>query len=97
MLEIPSKYCIISSLSLQQNWNLRLSNSTQGIFIFLYFSGVVQCLKLSPNLRKQAPEVEAATFLANTKKVFALEQKILSNILEMTKVPEKDTHTTLET
>ena len=75
----------------------KLSNSTQDIFIFFHFSGVVQCLKLSPNLRKQAPEVEAATFLANTKKVFALEQKILSNILEMTKVPEKDTRTTHET
>ena len=66
-------------------------------FHIFHFSGVVQCLKLSPNLRKQAPEVEAATFLANTKKVFALEQKILSNILEMTKVPEKDTRATLET
>ena len=75
----------------------KLSKSTQDIFIFFHFSGVVQCLKLSPNLRKQAPEVEAATFLANTKKVFALEQKILSNILEMTKVPEKDTRTTHET
>ena len=97
MLEIPSKYCMILSLRLQLFASKARQWFLADIFIIFNFSGVVQCLKLSPNLRKQAPEVEAATFLANTKKVFALEQKILSNILEMTKVPEKDARTTHET
>ena len=62
----------------------------------LYFRGIVQCLKLSPNLRKQTRQVEAAMFIKDSRKVFSLEQKILTNILEMTMKPEANTKTTGE-
>ena len=59
------------------------------LLISLCFRGSVQCLKLSPNLRKQTPEVSAvAMYGENSKKVFSLERKILCNILEMTRLPE---------
>ena len=62
----------------------------------LCFRGVVQCLKLSPNLRKQTRQVEAAMFIKDSRKVFSLEQKILTNILEMTMKPEANSKTTGE-
>ena len=51
----------------------------------LHYRGIIKCLKLSPNLRKQTPEVQAATFTDNKVKVLNLERKILHNILEMAK------------
>ena len=50
------------------------------------------CLKLSPNLRKQTPEVETATFTGIKSKIINLERKILSNILEMARKSENDTN-----
>ena len=44
----------------------------------------MKCLKLSPNLRRQTPEVkDAASTEEGSRKVFGLEVKILKNILEM--------------
>ena len=63
---------------------------------FLCFRGIVQCLKLSPNLRKQTRQVEAAMFIKDSRKVFTLEQKILTNILEMTMKPEANSKETDE-
>ena len=60
--------------------------------ICFYLRGVVECLKLSPNLRKQTVEVQNATFTGNKTKIFNLERKILSNILEMARKSESDTN-----
>ena len=65
-------------------------------FNIYFYRGVVECLKLSPNLRKQTQEVETATFTGNKTKVLNLERKILSNILEMTRKSESDTNKTCD-
>ena len=54
-----------------------------------YFRGIVHCLKLSPNLRRQAPAVKTALLSKYSEdKIFRLKTKVLSNILEMVVKPE---------
>ena len=54
-----------------------------------YFRGIVHCLKLSPNLRRQAPAVKTAMLSKHSEdKIFRLKTKVLSNILEMVVKPE---------
>lgn len=50
--------------------------------------GIIQCLKLSPNLRKQTKEVKAALLNKDTKKALELEIKKLEVLLAMVREPE---------
>ena len=59
------------------------------------FRGFVQCLKLSPNLRKQSKDIERALRIKNNKKVQELQVKKLQTILEM--VREQDGPTVNDT
>ena len=53
--------------------------------------GFVQCLKLSPNLRKQTKEVKAALLNKDSKKALEFEIKKLETLLAMVREPdEKD-------
>ena len=55
----------------------------------LYFRGIVHCLKLSPNLRRQAQEVKTAMLSKHSEdKILRLKTKVLSNILEMVVKPK---------
>ena len=59
------------------------------IFCDLYFCrGFVQCLKLSPNLRKQAKDIQTALRNKNAKKALELEVKKLQTIMAMVREPE---------
>ena len=50
--------------------------------------GFVQCLKLSPNLRKQAKDIQTALRNKNAKKALELEVKKLQTIMAMVREPE---------
>lgn len=49
--------------------------------------GFVQCLKLSPNLRKQTKEVKNAMLNKDTKKALEFEIRKLETLLAMVKEP----------
>ena len=52
--------------------------------------GIVHCLKLSPNLRRQAPDVRTAMLSKHSEgKILRLKTKVLSNILEMVVKPKE--------
>ena len=56
----------------------------------LIFRGIVHCLKLSPNLRRQAPDVRTAMLSKHSEgKILRLKTKVLSNILEMVVKPKE--------
>ena len=56
----------------------------------LHFRGIVHCLKLSPNLRRQAPDVRTAILSRHSEdKILRLKTKVLSNILEMVVKPKE--------
>lgn len=52
--------------------------------------GIIQCLKLSPNLRKQTKEVKAAFVNKDAKKALELEVKKLEVLLAMVREPEEN-------
>ena len=52
--------------------------------------GIIQCLKLSPNLRKQTKEVKAALLAKDPKKALAYEIKKLEILLAMVREPEEN-------
>jgi hypothetical protein len=54
--------------------------------------GYIQCLKLSPNLRKLTKEVKAATLNKDPKKILSFETKKLEVLLAMVKEPEEGAH-----
>ena len=53
-----------------------------------YYRGFVQCLKLSPNLRKQTKEVRQALITKDEKKVHMYEVKKLETLLAMVREPD---------
>ena len=57
-------------------------------FHYLYFRGFVQCLKLSPNLRKKTKEIKNAILAKDRKKILKLEVKKLESIMAMVREPE---------
>ena len=56
--------------------------------------GIIQCLKLSPNLRKQTKDVKTALMNKDKKKALELEVKKLEILLAMVREPD-DTPSTL--
>lgn len=64
--------------------------------IHYFFRGLVQCLKLSPNLRKQTKEVKNAMLNKDTKKALELEVKKLETLLAMVREPGEVTAVTEE-
>lgn len=63
-------------------------NSHHPIIVVGDSRGFVQCLKLSPNLRRQTKEVRAALISKDTKKALELETKKLETLLAMVREPE---------
>ena len=61
---------------------------TKKIILFIIFRGFVQCLKLSPNLRKKTKEIKSATMAKDNKKVLKLEIKKLESIMAMVREPD---------
>ena len=54
------------------------------MFFYFTFRGIVHCLKLSPNLRKNPKDVRTAILDRHSKKkILNLKKKVLNNILEM--------------
>ena len=47
------------------------------------FRGFVQCLKLSPNLRKKTKAIKSAAMGKDDRKILQLEMKKLESIMEM--------------
>ena len=62
------------------------------ILIFALFdcSGMVHCLKLSPNLRRQSKEVKTALLNKDLKKAGEMEIKKLEQLLGQVREPEND-------
>ena len=59
------------------------------LFCYNFFRGIVHCLKLSPNLRRQAPEVRTAMLSKHSEdKILRLKTRVLNNILEMVVKPK---------
>jgi hypothetical protein len=58
-----------------------------------FLRGYIQCLKLSPNLRKLTKEVKAATLNKDAKKILSFETKKLEVLLAMVKEPDEGLHT----
>ena len=52
--------------------------------------GFVQCLKLSPNLRKQTKEVKTALINKDPKKALEFEVKKLETLLAMVREPDEN-------
>ena len=69
----------------------------QGLFIikhfFYFFRGIIQCLKLSPNLRKQTKDVKTALMNKDPKKALELEVKKLEVLLAMVREPDENPST----
>lgn len=64
-------------------------NSTRTCYVSIsFYRGVVHCLKLSPNLRKQTKGVRSALLNKDKKKALELEVKKLNVILAMVKDQE---------
>ena len=58
---------------------------------FYFCRGFVQCLKLSPNLRKQTKEVRQALITKDDKKAHMYEVKKLETLLAMVREPDPKT------
>jgi len=54
----------------------------------LNFRGFVQCLKLSPNLRKKTKAIKSAAMGKDDRKILQLEMKKLESIMEMVREPD---------
>jgi hypothetical protein len=55
--------------------------------------GSIQCLKLSPNLRRHSKDIKNAVFSKDPKKILAFETKKLEILLAMVKEPDdKEVH-----
>ena len=52
------------------------------------FRGFVQCLKLSPNLRKKTKAMKSAAMGKDDRKILQLEMKKLESIMEMVREPD---------
>ena len=52
--------------------------------------GYVQCLKLSPNLRKQTKEYKAALISDSDKTAYSCEVRQLKSLLDMVKDPDAE-------
>ena len=52
------------------------------------FRGFVQCLKLSPNLRKKTKAIKSAAMGKDDRKILQLEMKKLESIMEMVREPD---------
>ena len=50
--------------------------------------GFVQCLKLSPNLRKKTKAIKSAAMGKDDRKILQLEMKKLESIMEMVREPD---------
>ena len=61
--------------------------------LFLFFRGIIQCLKLSPNLRKQTKDVKTALMNKDPKKALELEVKKLEVLLAMVREPDENPST----
>ena len=57
-------------------------------FMSIFNRGIVHCLKLSPNLRKQPKKIITAMLNKQTKKVKELQVQKLLVIVEMVKEPQ---------
>jgi hypothetical protein len=57
--------------------------------VALYYRGYIQCLKLSPNLRKQTKDVKSALINKDPKKALVFETKKLEVLLAMVREPEE--------
>lgn len=55
--------------------------------------GIIQCLKLSPNLRKQTKDVKTALMNKDPKKALELEVKKLEVLLAMVREPDENPST----
>ena len=53
------------------------------------FRGFVQCLKLSPNLRKKTKAIKSAAMGKDDRKILQLEMKKLESIMEMVREPDE--------
>ena len=60
---------------------------------FFIFRGIIQCLKLSPNLRKQTKDVKTALMNKDPKKALELEVKKLEVLLAMVREPDENPST----
>ena len=54
----------------------------------MIFRGFVQCLKLSPNLRKKTKAIKSAAMGKDDRKILQLEMKKLESIMEMVREPD---------
>ena len=60
----------------------------------LNFRGFVQCLKLSPNLRKKTKAIKSAAMGKDDRKILQLEMKKLESIMEMVREPDEASNNT---
>ena len=67
------------------------------IFAIFDWSGMVHCLKLSPNLRRQSKEVKTALLNKDLKKAGEMEIKKLEQLLGQVREPENDSDLETET
>ena len=58
------------------------------------FRGFVQCLKLSPNLRKKTKAIKSAAMGKDDRKILQLEMKKLESIMEMVREPDEASNNT---
>ena len=74
---------------------LKLNNFQHSYFWFrvFFFRGIIQCLKLSPNLRKQTKDVKTALMNKDPKKALELEVKKLEVLLAMVREPDENPST----
>ena len=71
-------------------------NQTHPIIIVGDSRGTVQCLKLSPNLRRQSKEVKTALLNKDLKKAGEMEIKKLDQLLGQVREPDNDSDLEIE-
>ena len=99
---VPKKKARLNHISFNQTHPIIIVGDSKGeaqqsVLILTCDLGMVHCLKLSPNLRRQSKEVKTALLNKDLKKAGEMEIKKLEQLLGQVREPDNDSDLEVET